>query len=363
MKNYCPDLFQNLYIQKNNANQVELGFCCVSRLSPPVNKIDFNDDYLETQRQKYLLTESLPESCSPCVQAELSSTTSRRLQRLQYTIHNFSTNNNLKFLQYNCDNICNLKCIACSSACSSSWIDDEIKLGIRKYKNIKPTKNNNLLFDFKLEGIQDIYFNGGEPLLTKDHINVLNYIVEKIDPCNIHINYNTNATLIPNNEVIRLWEKFASVTLIASIDALESQFEYIRYPGKWKAVHDNLKEYKKFSIVKIGANIGVHNIMYFNELYDYALENEILFNFQSDTIGYLSLKNLPIHLKPAVISHISKAKESSTKNILLNTLNTNHNCNLSWVKYLKNLDRIRNTNWKDSLSELYKLDPSFFDKT
>jgi hypothetical protein len=361
MKNYCPDLFQNLFIQKTNANQVELGFCCVSKLSPPLNKIDFYDNYLENQRKKYLQTGALPESCSQCVRDELANSTSRRLQQLEHNRnHNFNTDNNLKFLQYNCDNICNLKCIACSSLYSSSWIDDEIKLGLRKHQNIKPTKNNSLLFNFDLEGIQQIYFNGGEPLMTKDHINVLSYIADKIDPSNIHILYNTNATVIPGIEVLNLWEKFASVTLIASIDAIESQFEYIRYPGNWDTVQHNLQEYKKFSTLNIGANIGVHNIMYFNELFNYALENEIQFNFQSDTQGKLSLKNLPVHLKLAAKDKIIKVKESSTKTILLNTLDTDNNCDLSWINYLNNLDTIRNTNWKHSLSLLYKLDPSFF---
>jgi organic radical activating enzyme len=361
MKNYCPDLFQNLFIQKTNANQVELGFCCVSKLSPPLDKIDFGDNYLENQRQKYLLTNTLPESCSQCVHDESANSTSRRLQQLEHNRnHNFSTTNNLRFLQYNCDNICNLKCIACSSLYSSSWIDDEIKLGVRKHQNIKPTKNNHLLFDFDIEGIQQIYFNGGEPLLTKDHVNVLSYMANKINPCNIHVLYNTNGTILPSNEVLRLWEKFASVTLIASIDAIQSQFEYIRYPGNWESVQNNLKEYKKFATLNIGANIGVHNIMYFGELFDYALENEIQFNFQSDTQGKLSLKNLPVHLKSSVRDNIVSVKESPTKTILLNTLNADHNCDLSWINYLNNLDKIRNTNWKHSLSSLYQLDPSFF---
>lgn len=362
MKNYCPDLFQNLFIQKTNADQVELGFCCVSKLSPSVDKIDFNDNYLEDQRQKYILTNVLPESCSQCVSDEVAKSTSRRLQQLEYNkSHNFSTKNNLRFLQYNCDNICNLKCIACSSLYSSSWIDDEIKLGVRKHQNIKHTKNNNLLFDFNLEGIQQIYFNGGEPLMTKDHINVLSYVADNIDPYQIHILYNTNATILPSDEVMSIWAKFASITLIASIDATASQFEYIRYPGNWQHVHNNLEEYKKFSTVNIGANIGVHNIMYFGELFDYALENNIQFNFQSDTQGKLSLKNLPVHLKSAVKDMLIKVKESPTKKILLNTIDADNNCDLSWIRYLNNLDKIRNTNWKHSLSLLYKLDPSFFD--
>lgn len=363
MKNYCPDLFQNLFIQKTNANQVELGFCCVSKLSPPLNKIDFDNDYLENQRKKYLETNTLPESCSQCVQDELANSTSRRLQQLEhYGNHNFSTKKNLKWLQYNCDNICNLKCIACSSYYSSAWIEDEKLLGRNINLRIKPTKHNDLLFEFELENISQVYFNGGEPLLTKDHIRVLEYIEKNVDSKKIHVLYNTNATLQLSNEIINLWDKFARVTLMASIDAIDEPFEYIRYPANWNQVKKNLQHYSDHTCLNIGANIGIHNIMYFSDLYNFSLDHKIQFNFQSDTQGFLSLKNAPAHLKEKIIKNLEQAEESNTKKILLNTLSNSTIPNLSWINYLNRLDKIRNNSWKKSLDRLYNLDRQFFDE-
>ncbi len=362
MNHYCPDIFQNLFIQKTNDNQVQLGFCCVNKLGDAVANIDFYNQDLQSQRQKYVDSGILPPSCSQCVQDETAGSTSRRLHRLSYINNNeYVYQPKLRYLQYNCDNICNLKCIACSSVYSSSWIEDEIKLGLRQHKKIKHTKHNKLIFDFDLDNIEQIYFNGGEPLLTHDHVNVLTYLTTTTNTSRIHVHYNTNATIVPDQAVVELWQQFGSVTLVASIDAIGAQFEYIRHPGNWNTVQTNLQQYKKFCQLEIGVNIGVHNIMYFQNLYDYALENNIQLNFQSDTQGYFSLRNMPAHLKQVVTQHIANAPESPTRQILLRTLATDSLCNLSWISYLNRLDKIRNTDWSHSLAALYKLDPEFFD--
>lgn len=361
MKNYCPDLFQNLYIQKLNEYEIQLGFCCVSKLSDPLNSIDFESNFLESQRQYYIKTNKLPISCKQCIDSENINSTSRRLQQLKHwPNHNFSTKNNLKLLQYNCDSICNLKCIACSGLYSSSWLEDEKLLGISDHIKVKHTKNNELLFNFDVTSINEIYFNGGEPLLTKDHIKVLDYMISNANPKNIHVLYNTNATLPLKDNFLNLWDKFDSVTLIASIDAIESAFEYIRYPANWNVVKNNLTEYSKHTKINIGANIGVHNIMYFSDLYNFAIENNIQFNFQSDTQGILSLKNTPKHLIENIKNYLALAQNSTVKETLLSTLDSVKNPSLDWIRYLGKLDKIRNNSWKTSLSRLYNLDQEFF---
>lgn len=366
MKNYCPDLFQNLYVEKINETQTTIGFCCVSKVSPPTSEIKFDLDYLEEQRNYYRLTQELPHSCSQCINNEANGSTSRRLQELKnfnyHHGHNYVLTNDFRKLQYNCDNICNLKCIMCSSMYSSAWIKDEILLGKSPNKKIKPTKRNKLIFDFDVSKITQIYFNGGEPLMTRDHINVLNYALEHSDPKNINILYNTNATFPITEEMLFIWEKFRNVTLIASIDALHEQFEYIRFPAKWKLVEQNLLNYKNNVEINIGANIGIHNVLYFNDLYEYACENNIKFNLQSDTQGDLSLTNTPFHLIPLIKENLSKAVDSNLKETLLATLDLITRPSTRWVRRLYQLDKIRNTNWEHSLSKLYNLDSKFFNE-
>jgi len=367
MKNYCPELFQNLYIEKVNESQVELGFCCVAKRSAPTDQVRFDLDFLEDQRKFYLETETLPFSCAQCITDESIGSTSRRLNELYHRKLIYPDNvilleNNLTKLQYNCDTICNLKCIMCGSFYSSSWVEDEIQLGKIPKKQFRITKHNDLIFQFDTSKINFIYFNGGEPLMTKDHMRVLSYLKENSDSKKIYVCYNTNATLKLTDELINLWSDFAEVTLVASIDAIGKAYEYIRFPANWNLVEQNLNEYKETVTLNIGANIGIHNIMYFNDLYEFAYQNNIQFNFQSDTQGHLSLKNTPLHLVPVIKEQLHKSRDSEAKSILLNTLDLVKKPDLTWLSFLYSLDKIRNNDWTQSLSRLYNLDPAFFDE-
>lgn len=358
MKNYCPDLFRNLFVYKLNESAVELGHCCISDRSAATDKISFDNEFLEQGRNHFLTTGELPNSCRQCKDLESIGSTSKRTQS---QIKEKITTNQLDWLQYNCDNICNLKCIMCSSYSSSAWIEDEIKLGFKPKIKIKPTKYNPVFFNFNVDSLQSIYFNGGEPLMTNDHLRVLSHLHQTIDTKNTNVLYNTNATFNISDDVLDIWKKFNKVTLIASIDAIEDQFEYIRYPANWSNVLQNLYSYRDAGIdVSVGVNIGVHNIMYFGDLYNWALNNNFQFNFQSDTIGDLSLRNFPKHLVQYAQDYLQKQIDSDPKTILLNTLDNLSDNNITWVSWLNSLDRIRGNSWKHSLSRLYELDTKFF---
>ena len=377
MKNYCPDLFLNLFVQKTNEDQVQLGHCCVSTLSPPVDHIDFHHEFLQKNREKLLSTHELPDSCGHCIRAEAIGIASRRTNHIKA---NWSPTEfkplthkplikrrqpvefKLKNLDYNCDNICNLKCIMCSSYYSSSWIEDEIKLGKRVEPRVKPTKHNNLIYDLDVTNINHLYFNGGEPLMTRDHINVLNHVIEHGDASKVSVNYSSNGTFGITDELQSIWDQFRKVNLGFSIDAVFEQYEYIRHPGVWSEVSKNLLEYRSLATDKftqsIQVTIGLHNIFYFHELYDWAIHHGFKIAIQNDTLGVsqLSLMNLPMEHKTYLLEYLDQLPESSAKETLLKMANhINGGGNNRWIAYLNSLDKIRGNDWRVSLSRLAQL--------
>ena len=152
MKNYCPDLFSGMFIEKIDENKIHLAHCCVSKKSSPTDVIDINHPDLQKSRQFLLDTGELPDDCNYCKNAEKNGGTSSRLVRYNQLLEKnvFPIEIQLKKLDYNCDNICNLKCIICSSFASSAWIEDEIKLGLPVKTTVRPTKHNQLIFDIDL---------------------------------------------------------------------------------------------------------------------------------------------------------------------------------------------------------------------
>lgn len=367
---YCPDIFQNLYIEKRNENQVNLALCCISKISPIENVVSQKTDWLNSQRDFLLTTGELPDSCSFCSDAEKINVKSQRLKHLDYQSSLKivpDTNIILKKIQYNCDNVCNLKCIICSSKYSSSWIQDEQKLKEFGYvfpsddridlnNRMKPTKHNKLAYDLKLDNVRDIYFNGGEPLMSKDIINFLNHVIDNSDSKKITITMNTNSTWPINDTLIDILKKFHHVTLLCSIDGIGDRFEYIRFPGNWKKVEENLYNFQntRFECL-IAPAIGVHNILYTDELITWAQENNFKMNIPLNVFGNFSLINFPFELKENLLEYINSLPNFDGKEIFVNEALSITEPDLHWLDYLNNLDAIRGNDWKQSLSKLYHL--------
>ena len=253
----------------------------------------------------------------------------------------------------------------CDGGYSSAWREDEVKLGLRKTTKIKKTKRNDLFKNIDVSHLQLVYFNGGEPLMTRDHINVLNYIIEHGDPSRIEVMYSSNGTFFPTDEVLELWEKFQSVKLLFSIDGVGPVFEYVRHPANWKSVEQNLINFKKLSSDKfsgmINAAIGVHNILYYDKLYNWCVNNNYDVMVQN-VVGKLSTLNFPVEHKSYLLNYLNMLPNSYSKDTLVSLANAITSPSMASVEYLNKLDAIRNNNWKADLKKLYELDPARFEK-
>jgi hypothetical protein len=369
MKNYCPDLFNTVFVQKNSEDKVLLGHCCVSKFGGLRDTVDINDSFLADNRQYYLDTGELPEACEYCTKIETEGFYSRRQMHARRNVeqNSFPVQVQLEKLEYNCDNICNLKCVMCSSYYSSSWIDDEIKLGFPVLQKIKHTKHNNLLYNVDVSKVTAVYFNGGEPLMTRDHINVLNYLIEKGNPDKIWLTYSSNGTFPITDELAGIWEKFGGIEILFSIDAVGDAYDYIRYPGNWTQVEQNLLGFKdlrsklKNCDLHFLITVGIHNVFYLDQTLQWASNNEFKVITQ-DTNGrsQLSLANFPAAYINQLHNYARTLPNETVQQNIISQSSLSKN-DTRWVEYLNSLDRIRGNSWKTSLAKLYNLDPVYFD--
>jgi MoaA/NifB/PqqE/SkfB family radical SAM enzyme len=145
-------------------------------------------------------------------------------------------------------NLCNLSCRSCGHIFSSSWYKDQAALAGPEWK-----KQNQVLnyagrtemdmweqLEPHLEFVEQIYFAGGEPLMMKEHYNILDEL-EKRGKFDVRLVYNTNFThtKLKDREVFDYWKKFDSVAVGASLDGMGPQAEYIRKGTKWDVVERN----------------------------------------------------------------------------------------------------------------------------
>jgi len=153
----------------------------------------------------------------------------------------------LKYIDFRFSNHCNQACITCGHSLSSSWYDLLQKLNKPTIspKFIEPTDDKIAyqLIDDNLDSITNIYFAGGEPMLSKYHWYTLDRLIEMGRAKEIELEYSTNCSILKNKDkdVLEYWKQFKSVIINASIDDVGERFNYIRWPAKWENVSQNLK--------------------------------------------------------------------------------------------------------------------------
>lgn len=323
MTQTCIDVYKNLNIQIINES-IAISPCCL--IQPVVIKnINFEHDPLLTQFRKVWDNGIFPQQCNGCKHAEQSKYPSRRRSSNQWYIDHDLNNTDVELirLDYWTGDTCNLRCVICSPDNSSAW-KEELQIPI-----VNRTSNINTTWTtLDISKLKFIHFNGGEPLLSKEHIKFLEEVPHKNQ---VHLNYNTNGTILPTSHLLELWSKFKLVQLDFSIDDINERFEYQRYPAKWDLVKYNLQWYIDNAPVNCmfatNTTVSILNEPYLNELSDWLITN---FNVNRVTD--------PIEHRHQPASGLFE--------------NTNNPDDI--IKFLNGCDARRNTNWRLTFPSLAK---------
>lgn len=233
---------------------------------------------------------------------------------------------NFKYIDIRFSNLCNFKCIMCMYEYSSShWTKELEKKGIPKVINIK----DNIVSELSpyLSNLQQIYFAGGEPLIMKEHYEMLDLLHSTNR--NIKIEYTTNLSLIKEDfeTLVNKWKDFKSVTVQVSLDSLYELGEKIRVGMKTEVVLNNIKLLQKNNInYTISFSIGNYNIMnifeFAKEMLDKKFvlhENQLEFNNYVLTPSKYSMQN--INNKNKVIEYLNKGIVMFKSDRLINQIN------------------------------------------
>ena len=353
--NWCPEVYRSMFVDYYNTDMVRISPCCQSESAiEPAAGFDFHTSpHLTKLREQFALGKK-PNECNRCWQAEKLGNKSRRQSSIEFSkIKEPDHTVTLESIDHSATWACNLACVICGPHNSSTWATELntgrptlIKLG-RSFQ-----KKNNFFNGLDMSKVKKIHFNGGEPLINLDQIKLL----KQVNLANTFISYNTNGTIYPDRQIVDLWEKANLVKLFFSIDATEQAFEYIRYPGKWKQVADNIIMMKKNlpSNVMFGFNItvGSHNVFELPEVYNW-FQNNLLTNRENDPSDFhwqlaynYDVTSLPEHIKQQAIDILLPIDQYHG---LVNLLRIKKTTSTQWISNLTAIDQRRKTNWKKSL--------------
>jgi MoaA/NifB/PqqE/SkfB family radical SAM enzyme len=270
---------------------------------------------------------------------------------------------NLSTVDIRWNNTCNFACVYCGPEFSSKWAT-ELDINFDEVPQHRLQQMKQYIFD-RADQLKHVYLAGGEPLLIKENLELLE-LLKEVNP-NVNLRINTNLSKV-NTKIFDLICKFKNVHWIVSVEALEEEYEYIRWGGNWQEFLTNLKIIKNLD----------HKIS-FNMIY-FLLNSESIFDcidfFQkmgyhnnSFIVGallnpeYLNIKNLPTEKLNAIKKRLSNLiatqpgylLENSLKNIL-NYLDTPFVKNLkdSLIK-IQELDKRRNIDSRLIFKDLYAI--------
>jgi MoaA/NifB/PqqE/SkfB family radical SAM enzyme len=206
---------------------------------------------------------------------------------------------------------------------------------------------------------------GGEPLLMKENLELLEILQEKNPQINLRINTNLSKT------GTRVFEKiceFPNVHWTVSVDEMGSEFEYIRYGGVWEDFLDNLNQIRKLDH-KITFNM-LHHLLNCRSIFDtIKFLQDLGFHNNSFVIGalsqpdYLNIRHLPNTVLQSIESELNDwinqkpgfLLENSLKN-MLQYIKIPSEKNIDYcVEEIARMDQRRNIDSRAVFTELYNL--------
>jgi hypothetical protein len=355
--NFCRYLSNGYSFTLKSDNTLTVKPCCWFAQEIPV------DSAVQDNRKK--LFESITDwspACNKCFLIEQSGQQSLRQTGSDW-VPDAEHSQDPVTIDIHLDNQCNAACVICNQDSSSLWAKEQSKLQNKKItiKSETPTAAiDKIVSAVSLEKVKYIKFFGGEPLFTDTHLKFLEHVPY---PEQVTLHYTTNGSIYPNEEVLNVWKKFKLIIFAASLDGIEEQFDYVRWPLTWDKVSRNLlriRDNKNIQnlMFRIEFTANFLNAFYFNRLESWVQQNlatnhwgdktELNVHFCFNSAWDLnnmpkSVQNLLIEKYP--MNHVIHKMVANIKSTKLVNLTP-------WQNFVATWDTRRNNSWKTAFPDL-----------
>ena len=374
MSKYCADLQGGMWLQYSTSTSSWYAKpCCMFGTKYPITS-NINQEFWQhpkiiQQRKDNVAGMELPADCNCCRNTEQEGNYSRR----QAFNDRLGTQRQLPEsvieIDIQSDFSCNLACRICGPELSTLWrqVDPQYKIDSKKLsikaKNIDVL---DLLKTIPTHDIKQVHFQGGEPLLSNTHIQILEQLQQQVDVSELIVWYHTNGTQRVSDKILKFWEKFKGIEIYFSMDDMGARMEYQRWPVQWHDLHDNALWYRENlphnAMLYVERTVGVLNAYWVDELEKWHQQyfcqskygDQISMNYHICTGSY-SLKAASELYKQAVLTKF--AKDHWVHKTFRN-LKTNNTPQITALfQHLNRHDQLRNQSWKSVYPEFLEWYP------
>jgi hypothetical protein len=331
--------------------------CCVADSNMPVAEIKDGQEIIDMMNtpqfnkvREAMMNDEPVEACRRCYDLELLGTWTMRqshnkrkgLEYVDYIAENTNDDGSLKnfemkYMDIRFSNLCNMKCRSCGPSCSSQWAQEFVdQRGTEIYEQYFNTKkvvvNNNddqkFMAKLKpyLKDVTEVYFAGGEIIITPEHYECLDYWVDNNLCEQVELTYTTNFSSLKYKkgvDLIKYWKKFPKLKIWASLDAHGKVAECIRKGTDWKRIEANIRTVKEqvpHAEFQITPTISIWNVFTFPDFFDYMIDNELIdkntsprFNLATNP-WYSNIMIMPVHIKEQLIEKYAAYAEKYSYN-------------------------------------------------
>lgn len=362
MSEFCRHLTNGL-VYNNNTISFTVSPCCYFSSDYSINPKQDLVDQLNKHKTQWMSAD-IAHNCKICINAEKQNLTSYRQASFDFIQ---GTDSRFEFLTVAVNKKCNLACASCGPAASSFWYQENIRHQVRQTSTIHQMHQDDrqgviadkfvqLLAKQDLSALRYVKFGGGEPLMSDTHEQIMALIP---DPSLVTVQYTSNFSIMPSQQIFCTWKKFKLVKWIASLDGVGEQFSLLRWPYRW----EKLESFATNAISTAPGNVmfGVeHTVNPLNAFYidqfQTWFDQRLAFNRYGDRSDF------NMHLCTGVlgIEHTPPALRDKIKRYY----GANHAVSIALdqkpysggvtalVQYLDQLDQWRGTNWRNTFAEV-----------
>ena len=328
-------------------------------------------------------------ACSQCLKNNRDGVRSRRqLENEKYQDNkkaNLNVIKHLKNIDYNYEdllyvnfkvlgNICNLKCVMCS-ANASSKIAAEAKQHYgfprgwsagdkAELEPFTPDTRNNYFTELQkiIDSIPKFNLVGGENLIHPDFPQLFQMFIDSPNVGNIEMLIITNGTIVPDI-VQDNAHLFKSMTILISMDGVFERGSYVRSGLNWKKFDTNVRKFASnpHVFLRLVPAIQMLNAGYVKEMHEWiesvGLDPKMSIDW-NNVVTYpetLRAINLPKEIKQEYMRKMigPDITHPSIRVVfdILKQPQYSHKEFLEGLKYLRKLDKIRNTNLLEHFPE------------
>lgn len=350
MSDFCKFLSNGVNIIKDD-NAYQIRPCCL--YTEDIVIPDLSADSIEKGRNQYRHISNWVPGCEICKKLESQNGSSYRQSSYDIVTEQ---NDKIQSLEILLHNVCGAACIICDPGSSSTWAKEYKKQNIESYKvpyMFDKTEFDNL-FTNDYTNLKQIKFWGGEPFINELHTKFLDQVPNKQD-CIIH--YTVSGQSVPSKQAYNSMAEFKLVMIEISIDGIEDQFEYQRWPIKWQDFVNNLNTMRELAPVntlfRFNHTLSPLNAYYYNELEDWIANN-----FNSNRLGdpveiniHPCAGTIDINKTPQDLISAVTTKNKQVAGLLSSVHYRDHK---SMILHCEFWDSVRGLNWRNTFPEVVK---------